>query len=142
LTDDGLNAGEYMKAHAVILGISCTGKSTVAYALARQGFLVANCPIVVGLSLPEEIRKKVDRSRVVFLEVEADTLMERRESRRGYGRVRAMYTDYDSIAGEVESARAQLYGHPGWTCITVDSVSAEETAKRIVEILEDRFEFV
>lgn len=81
--DDGAKINEYCNADIIILGVSRTSKSpTSLYLAQRNGYKVANLPIVLGIEVPDiPIMTKSTLPLIVGMTVEAEYLANIREHR-------------------------------------------------------------
>ena len=114
-TDDGKHPERYPEAHVIVLGISCSGKTSVVSELARQGVRAANCPIVPGCPLPDELFRLIDPRRVYLLEVALDALVDRREQRVAtLGYTPPDFADFESIRLEVARVHREAVLHRSW----------------------------
>ncbi len=132
--DDGQSAETLERADVVLVGVSRTSKTPTCIYLANRGIKAANVPIVLGVSLPEQIHTilgpliigllasperliQIRRNRLLSLNEEAET----------------DYVDLDAVRAEVAFAR-RLFGDKGWPVIDVTRRSIEETAAAVIAL--------
>jgi hypothetical protein len=134
--DDGAGAHELPQADIVLVGVSRSSKTPLSMYLAYLGYKTANVPIVKGIEPPRELWK-VDPARVVGLTIDADALAEIRGERvRGMGGG-GCYADLAEIYEELEYAES-VHKRLGCPVIEVSNLAIEETARRIVRLVEER----
>jgi hypothetical protein len=134
--DDGAGAHELPQADIVLVGVSRSSKTPLSMYLAYLGYKTANVPIVKGIEPPRELWK-VDPARVVGLTIDADALAEIRGERvRGMGGG-GRYADLAEIYEELEYAES-VHKRLGCPVIEVSNLAIEETARRIVRLVEER----
>jgi regulator of PEP synthase PpsR (kinase-PPPase family) len=134
--DDGAAAHELPQADIVLVGVSRSSKTPLSMYLAYLGYKTANVPIVKGIEPPRELWK-VDPARVVGLTIDADALAEIRGERvRGMGGG-GRYADLAEIYEELEYAES-VHKRLGCPVIEVSNLAIEETARRIVRLVEER----
>lgn len=135
--DDGLSTHRLTQADVVLVGVSRTSKTPLSMYLGYQGYKTANVPIVKGIDPPNDLFEVVP-ARVVGLTIEAERLAEIRGERvrnmragkRSYAALTAIYEELE-YADEI---------HRRLTCpvIDVSTLSIEETAGRIIRLVEQR----
>ncbi len=136
--DDGVGRGLH-DADIVLVGVSRTSKTPLSIYLGYLGHKVANVPLVKGIEPPKELFE-IDAAKIVGLTIDANRLMEIRRVR-----VRSMgaagrnrhYAELMEIYEELDQAAA-LHRRLGCPVIDISELSIEETAHRIVRIVEDR----
>jgi [pyruvate, water dikinase]-phosphate phosphotransferase / [pyruvate, water dikinase] kinase len=135
--DDGVGRG-LREADIVLVGVSRTSKTPLSIYLGYLGHKTANVPIVKGIEAPPELYE-VDASKIVGLTIEAGRLMDIRRAR-----VRAMgattnrqYAELNEIYEELDEATA-IHRRLGCPVIDISDLSIEETAHRILRVVEDR----
>jgi len=105
--------------------------------LAYLGYKTANVPIVKDIEPPAELWK-IDRSKVVGLTIDADALAAIRGERvRGMGGGGRRYADLAEIYEELEYAES-VHKRLGCPVIEVSNLAIEETARRIVRLVEEQ----
>jgi regulator of PEP synthase PpsR (kinase-PPPase family) len=134
--DDGAGASRLAEADIVLVGVSRSSKTPLSMYLAYLGYKTANVPIVKGIDPPAELWD-VDRAKVVGLTIDPDALAtvrgERAKSMGGGG----SYSDLAEIYEELDHAE-EVYKRLGCPVIEVSNLAIEETARRIVRIVEER----
>lgn len=137
--DDGKEPRMLREADIVLVGVSRTSKTPLSTFLAHKGFKVGNVPVVLDRHPPEELYR-VDQKRVFALLIEPESLREIRMVRlRTMGmRSDTNYGDMDYIMAELEWARRLYRANPQWPVIDVTSKAVEETATRILSVLQER----
>jgi hypothetical protein len=134
--DDGAGARELAEADIVLVGVSRSSKTPLSMYLAYLGYKTANVPIVKGIEPPPELAK-VEPAKIVGLTIDADRLAAIRGERvRGMGGG-GRYADLAEIYDELEYA-ASVHKRLGCPVIEVSNLAIEETARRIVRLVEER----
>ena len=135
--DDGQGATGLREADIVLVGVSRTSKTPVSMFLGSMGFRTANVPIVKGIAPPEELFS-IDSTKVVGLTIAAERLADiRRERARLMQAARQQYAGLVAIHEELAEAAA-IHRRLGCPVIDVTELSVEETATRIVRLVERR----
>ena len=136
--DDGVGAG-LDEADIVLVGVSRTSKTPLSIYLGYLGHKAANVPIVKGIAPPPELFR-VDPAKIVGLTIDAVRLGEIRAARvRSMGAKNRQYAELSEIFEELEVASA-VHRRLGCPVIDVTELSVEETALRIVRLVERRVE--
>jgi regulator of PEP synthase PpsR (kinase-PPPase family) len=134
--DDGLGGGLH-EADIVLVGVSRTSKTPLSMYLGYLGHKTANVPIVRGIEPPPELFT-AEPAKIVGLTIDAARLAEiRRERVRA---MRATSQNYAEIAGiydELDQASA-VHRRLGCPVIDVTELSVEETAARIIRLVDQR----
>jgi [pyruvate, water dikinase]-phosphate phosphotransferase / [pyruvate, water dikinase] kinase len=134
--DDGAAARELPEADVVLVGVSRSSKTPLSMYLAYLGYKTANVPIVKGIEPPAELWK-VDPAKIVGLTIDAEALAEIRGERvRGMGGG-GRYAELAEIYDELEYAES-VHKRLGCPVIEVSNLAIEETARRIVRLVEER----
>jgi [pyruvate, water dikinase]-phosphate phosphotransferase / [pyruvate, water dikinase] kinase len=134
--DDGLGAG-LEDADIVLVGVSRTSKTPLSMYLGYLGYKVANVPIVRGIELPKELFE-IDRTKIVGLTIDAERLSEIRQVRARLMRLsKSSYSELVEIYEELEQA-ATVHRQLGCPVVDVSELSIEETAQRVLRIVERR----
>ena len=134
--DDGIGGG-LPAADIVLVGVSRTSKTPLSIYLGYLGQKVANVPIVKGIKPPPELFE-IDALKIVGLTIDAERLAEIRSTRvRGMGGKNRQYAEMVEIYDELEEAAA-LHRRLGCPVIDVTGLSIEETAHRVVRIVDRR----
>jgi len=136
--DDGVTHGLH-DADVVLVGVSRTSKTPLSIYLGYLGHKAANVPVVKGIAAPPELLE-IDQAKVVGLTIDANRLLEIRRAR-----VRAMgalarnrkYAELVEIYEELEQAE-KLHRRLGCPVIDISELSIEETAHRVLRVLEER----
>ncbi|MCS7007869.1 MAG: pyruvate, water dikinase regulatory protein [Thermoleophilia bacterium] len=134
--DDGAGRG-LDEADIVLVGVSRTSKTPLSIYLGYLGHKTANVPVVEGIELPRELFE-IDPAKIVGLTIDPHRLLEIRTERvRAMGAPRKRYAELESIYRELELA-AQIHRALGCPVIDVSELSVEETAMRIIRLVERR----
>ena len=134
--DDGVGSG-LTEADIVLVGVSRTSKTPLSIYLGYLGHKAANVPIVKGITPPEELFE-IDQTKIVGLTIDAERLAEIRSVRvRSMGGTNRQYAEMVEIYDELEEAAA-LHRRLGCPVIDVTGLSIEETAHRIVRLVDRR----
>ncbi|MDP8910904.1 MAG: kinase/pyrophosphorylase [Actinomycetota bacterium] len=134
--DDGVGQG-LDEADIVLVGVSRTSKTPLSMYLGYLGHKTANVPIVKGIEPPPELFE-IDPTKVVGLTIEASRLADIRQARaRNMGMSRNAYAELVEIYDELEHASA-IQRRLGCPVIEVSELSIEETAHRIIRLVEQR----
>ena len=135
--DDGVGSG-LREADIVLVGVSRTSKTPLSIYLGYLGQKAANVPIVKGITPPPELFE-IDATKVVGLTIDAERLAEIRTARvrsMGGGNNRR-YAEMVEIYEELDEAAA-LHRRLGCPVIDVTGLSIEETAHRVVRLVDRR----
>ena len=134
--DDGM-AGGLDAADIVLVGVSRTSKTPLSIYLGYLGYKAANVPVVKGIDPPPALFE-VDRSKIVGLTIDAERLAEIRADRaKRLGGNNRSYQELVEIYDELEQAAA-LHKRLGCPVIEISELSIEETAARIIAMVERR----
>jgi regulator of PEP synthase PpsR (kinase-PPPase family) len=134
--DDGVGRG-LDEADVVLVGVSRTSKTPLSIYLGYLGYKAANIPVVRGIDLPPELFE-IDPAKIVGLTIDAERLLDIRTARvRSMGASRKLYAELEVIYAELEEAAA-LHRRLGCPVIDVSELSVEETAMRIIRLVEKR----
>ena len=134
--DDGLGGG-LMEADIVLVGVSRTSKTPLSMYLGYLGHKTANVPVVKGIEPPPELFR-IPPVKIVGLTIEAGRLAEIRTERvRVMRATRRSYAEIGQIYEELEQAAA-VHRRLGCPIIDVTELSVEETAARIIRLVERR----
>jgi regulator of PEP synthase PpsR (kinase-PPPase family) len=135
--DDGVGAGGLKDADIVLVGVSRSSKTPLSIYLGYLGYKTANVPIVPGVDPPREL-EEIDPRKIVGLTIEAESLAEiRGERARGLRGAKRRYADISEIYEELERAE-QIHRRLGCPVIEVSNLAIEETARRIIRLVEQR----
>ena len=134
--DDGVGRG-LEEADIVLVGVSRTSKTPLSIFLGYLGHKAANVPIVKGIEPPPELYE-IEPMKIVGLTIGADRLAEIRTARvRHMGAPNRRYSELNGIYDELAHAAA-IHRRLGCPVIDVTELSVEETAMRIVRLVERR----
>jgi [pyruvate, water dikinase]-phosphate phosphotransferase / [pyruvate, water dikinase] kinase len=134
--DDGIGGG-LRAADVVLVGVSRTSKTPLSIYLGYLGHKAANVPVVKGIEPPPELFE-IEPVKVIGLTIDAERLAEIRSARvRGMGGKNRRYAELHEIYEELEQAAA-LHRRLGCPVIDVTGLSIEETAHRIVRLVDRR----
>jgi [pyruvate, water dikinase]-phosphate phosphotransferase / [pyruvate, water dikinase] kinase len=135
--DDGLGMG-LPEADIVLVGVSRTSKTPLSMYLGYLGHKTANVPIVRGIEPPPALWE-IDATKIVGLSIDAERLSEIRQARvRSMGRHHNRdYARLVEIYEELDEASA-IHRRLGCPVLDVSELSIEETAHRIIRLVEER----
>ncbi len=134
--DDGVGSG-LREADIVLVGVSRTSKTPLSIYLGYLGQKAANVPIVKGITPPSELFE-IDATKIVGLTIDAERLAEIRTARvRSMGGNNRRYAEMVEIYEELDEAAA-LHRRLGCPVIDVTGLSIEETAHRVVRLVDRR----
>jgi [pyruvate, water dikinase]-phosphate phosphotransferase / [pyruvate, water dikinase] kinase len=134
--DDGLGHGLH-EADAVLVGVSRSSKTPLSIYLGYLGYKTANVPIVRGIEPPKELWE-IEAAKIVGVTMEAGALHEIRTERARHMRgSKRGYAELLKIYEELEQAEA-IHRRLGCPVIEVSNLAIEETAHRIIRLVEQR----
>jgi [pyruvate, water dikinase]-phosphate phosphotransferase / [pyruvate, water dikinase] kinase len=134
--DDGLGVG-LGEADIVLVGVSRTSKTPLSMYLGYLGYKVANVPIVREVEPPKNLFE-IDRTKIVGLTIDAERLSEIRQVRARLMRLStSAYSELVEIYEELEHAAA-VHRKLGCPVVDVSELSIEETAQRVLRLVERR----
>jgi [pyruvate, water dikinase]-phosphate phosphotransferase / [pyruvate, water dikinase] kinase len=134
--DDGVGSG-LREADIVLVGVSRTSKTPLSIYLGYLGHKTANVPIVKGIEPPAELFE-IETAKVVGLTIDASRLSEIRQTRvRQMGASARAYAELVQIYEELDEAAA-IHRRLGCPILEVSEVSIEETAHRIIRLVDER----
>jgi regulator of PEP synthase PpsR (kinase-PPPase family) len=136
--DDGVGTRGLDEADVVLVGVSRTSKTPLSMYLGYLGHKVANVPIVKGIAPPPELFK-TPPEKIVGLTIDAERLAEIRHVRARAMGASKHYAELIEVYEELDEA-AKVHRRLGCPVIDVSDLSIEETAARIVRIVDDRRE--
>jgi [pyruvate, water dikinase]-phosphate phosphotransferase / [pyruvate, water dikinase] kinase len=132
--DDGVGGG-LDEADLVLVGVSRTSKTPLSMYLGYLGYKTANVPVVRDIAPPQELLE-IDPAKIVGLTIDPDRLAEIRRARvRSMGATKRRYAELDAIYAELEQA-SRLHRRLGCPVLDVSELSVEETAMRIVRLVD------
>ena len=135
--DDGVGPGGLKDADIVLVGVSRSSKTPLSIYLGYLGYKTANVPIVPGVDPPREL-EEIDPRTIVGLTIDAESLAQiRGERARGLRGAKRRYADLSEIYEELERAE-QIHRRLGCPVIEVSNLAIEETARRIIRLVEQR----
>ena len=136
-SDDGKEPRNFKKADIVLVGVSRTSKTPLSIYLGYLGHKAANVPVVRGIEPPEELFE-IDPAKIVGLTIGAERLADIRTARvKTMGASRKRYAELEVVYSELEEA-SRLHKRLRCPVIDVTELSVEETAMRIVRLVERR----
>lgn len=132
--DDGKDPRGLSKADLVIVGISRTSKTPLCMYLAHKGIKAANVPLVMEVSLPDELFA-LPKNKIIGLTINPTILQEIRKQRlRIMGlSIDSDYVNMERISAEYEYAWT-IMRKLECTVIDVSNKSVEETAAYVLDI--------
>ncbi len=134
--DDGLGSG-LRDADIVLVGVSRTSKTPLSIYLGYLGHKAANVPVVKGIEPPPALFE-IDQRKIVGLTINADRLAEIRRARvRTMGARNRQYAELKEVYDELEVAE-KLHRRLGCPVIDISELSIEETAHRVLRVVEER----
>jgi hypothetical protein len=136
--DDGVGSG-LREADIVLVGVSRTSKTPLSIYLGFLGHKAANIPIVKGIEPPKALFE-IDAAKMVGLTIDPNRLVEIRRARlrtMGSGARNRDYAELMEIYEELDVA-AKIHRRLGCPVIDISELSIEETAHRVIRIVEDR----
>jgi regulator of PEP synthase PpsR (kinase-PPPase family) len=134
--DDGVGRG-LDEADVVLVGVSRTSKTPLSIYLGYLGHKAANVPVVRGIEPPEELFE-IDPAKIVGLTIGAERLTDIRTARvKSMGASRKRYAELEGVYAELEEA-SKLHRRLRCPVIDVTELSVEETAMRILRLVEKR----
>jgi regulator of PEP synthase PpsR (kinase-PPPase family) len=137
--DDGASIRRLDEADIVLVGVSRTSKTPLSIYLGYLGYKAANVPIVKGIEPPAQLWE-VEPARVVGVTLKPELLAAIRERRvrqmRGSSR---SYADLEDVYEDLDHAEA-VHRKLGCPVLEVSTLAIEETAHRIIRLVEDRLE--
>jgi hypothetical protein len=134
--DDGVGAGLH-EADIVLVGVSRTSKTPLSMYLGYLGYKTANVPVVKGIDPPSALFE-IPQAKVVGLTIGAERLAEIRQERaRRLGGGNGKYAALVEIYEELDYA-ADIHRRLGCPVIDMSELSIEETAARIIQLVERR----
>jgi regulator of PEP synthase PpsR (kinase-PPPase family) len=121
----------------VLVGVSRTSKTPLSMYLGYMGYKTANVPVVQGIEPPKELFE-IDPGKIVGLTIDASRLAEIRQERIRQMRANPKaYAELIEIYDELEQADA-IHRRLGCPVLDITELSIEETASRVVKLVEQR----
>ena len=136
--DDGVGRGLH-EADVVLVGVSRTSKTPLSIYLGYLGYKSANVPVVKSIDPPKELFE-IPAAKIVGLTIDPNRLAEIRRARvrtMGGGARNRHYAELMEIYEELEQA-SKLHRRLGCPVIDISELSIEETAHRILRVVEER----
>jgi len=134
--DDGIGGG-LGEADIVLVGVSRTSKTPLSMYLGYMGYKTANVPVVRGIDPPRELFE-VYQAKVVGLTIDARRLAEIRQERvRQMRATPKAYAELVEVYEDLEQASA-LHRRLACPVLDITELSIEETASRVVKLVEQR----
>jgi [pyruvate, water dikinase]-phosphate phosphotransferase / [pyruvate, water dikinase] kinase len=136
--DDGVGRGLH-EADVVLVGVSRTSKTPLSIYLGYLGYKAANVPVVKGIEPPGELFE-IDARKVVGLTIDPNRLQEIRRARvrtMGAAARNRQYAELMEIYEELDEA-TKLHRRVGCPVIDISELSIEETAHRVLRVVEER----
>ncbi len=137
--DDGAAPASLTDCDICLVGPSRSGKTPLSIFLGYLGYKAVNVPIVVGVAPPKELFD-VDPWRIVGLTMSPERLQQIRSRRvQGLGvtTMKDGYDDLGRIFDELDTLQT-LYRKLGCRVVNTTDMALEESAARIVDIVEQR----
>lgn len=136
--DDGQSSWDLYDADIVIIGVSRTSKSPTSVYLSCRGYKTANVPFVTIDTIPDTVYS-LKKPLIVGLTINPEKLVQIRQSRlASIGQDnKTDYIDMDSVKNEIAESR-KLFAKLNCVTIDVTKRSVEETAARIIQLLQDK----
>jgi regulator of PEP synthase PpsR (kinase-PPPase family) len=135
--DDGVAPQGLKDADIILVGVSRSSKTPLSIYLGYLGYKTANVPIVKGIEPPKELWE-VDPARIVGLTIDAEALAKIRSRRaRDMRSSKGRYANLNDIYEELEEAEG-VHRRLGCPVIEVSNLAIEETARRIIRLVEQR----
>jgi regulator of PEP synthase PpsR (kinase-PPPase family) len=133
--DDSLGLDTIHKADVVLTGVSRTGKTPTTIQLGQRGILAANVSLARGIDPPPQLLR-LPPERIVGLTIDPSRLTEIRTRRQtDLGAALHGYCDIMEVVDEIRWSR-DIMRRNGWQTIDVTYQAVEETAARIIEMVE------
>jgi regulator of PEP synthase PpsR (kinase-PPPase family) len=134
--DDGVAARGLHDADIVLVGVSRSSKTPLSIYLGYLGYRTANIPVVRGIEPPRELFE-IEPAKIVGLTIDAEMLHQIRTERARQMRGPKRYAELLEIYEELEQAEA-LHRRLGCPVVEVSNTAIEETAHRIIRLVEQR----
>jgi [pyruvate, water dikinase]-phosphate phosphotransferase / [pyruvate, water dikinase] kinase len=139
--DDGKSFAALQEADIILVGISRTSKTPLSIFLSHKGWKVANIPIVLGQSLPENLFK-VDQRKIIGLVIDPENL--HRIRRRRLEKFRqdpgGEYASREHIQMEIDYSLELFKQHKRWPVFNITDRALEETSGEIIRIVATRMD--
>lgn len=136
--DDGQSPQTLHEADIVLVGVSRTTKTPLSIYLAREGWMVANVPLVYGIDPPAELFA-INQKRIFGLTIDVQRLAHIRKARLRHlptrGGPALEYADMDYILKESLYSKDLFSQHPEWRLLDVTGRAVEEVANEVLSAL-------
>ncbi len=133
--DDGQSLQTLHEADIVLVGVSRTTKTPLSIYLARDGWKVANIPLVYGIEPPTELFA-INQHRIIALTIDPQRLGQIRKARIKHlplrGGITLEYAEPDYVMKELSHSQALFAQHLEWIVLDVTGRAVEELANDIV----------
>lgn len=144
--DDGHRVRDLNEADLVITGVSRTSKTPLSIYLAyNKGLLVANIPLILGITPPDELFKidcsasKGGQSKIVGLTINPELLIKLRQSRLAQlAHPDINYADPVHVVAELNYCHKIFLQNPHWPIIDITGKAIEEIANEICSLTIDK----
>jgi [pyruvate, water dikinase]-phosphate phosphotransferase / [pyruvate, water dikinase] kinase len=136
--DDGVGRG-LRDADVVLVGVSRTSKTPLSIYLGYLGYKAANVPVVKSIDPAKELFD-IEPAKIVGLTIDPNRLAEIRRARvraMGGGARNRQYAELMEIYEELDQAE-KLHRRLGCPVIDISELSIEETAHRVLRVVEER----
>ncbi|MGE4133016.1 MAG: pyruvate, water dikinase regulatory protein [Bdellovibrionales bacterium] len=139
--DDGKTTADLEQADIVLVGISRTSKTPLSIFLSHKGWKVANVPLVLDQTPPEQLFK-IDQRRIVGLTIDPNALTRIRKKRlEKFGQdPGGEYATMAHIQKEIDFANRLFKQNRRWPVFDVTDRALEETAAEIVRVVASRLD--
>jgi regulator of PEP synthase PpsR (kinase-PPPase family) len=136
--DDGQANWDLYDADIIIIGVSRTSKSPTSIYLSCRGYKTANIPFVSMATIPDSIFE-LKKPLIVGLLINPEKLVQIRQTRLSLlgQETGTDYVDIEAIKNEIAESR-KLFSKLECPVIDVTKRSVEETAARIIQLLQEK----
>lgn len=136
--DDGRQPELWDQADLILIGLSRSGKTPLAFFLAQRGFKVANYPVIPDEDPPEQLFDPALQSKCVALTIQAQRLHAVRSARMtDYGSSKSTYSSLENCRKETNWLKTfYMRKGPRWPVIDTTNGGLEETAAKVLKILQ------
>ncbi len=133
--DDG-QGDDLTNADVILLGVSRTSKTPTSIYLGYRGVRAANIPLVPRLPLPDIVHR-LQKPLIVGLTTSPERIIQIRRNRLLNLKENrpTEYVDEKAVKEEIIHAK-RLFARYGWPSIDVTRISIEETAAKILKLLD------
>ncbi len=136
--DDGQSYWDLFDADIVIIGVSRTSKSPTSVYLSCRGHKTANVPFVSIETIPQSVYE-LKKPLIVGLTINPEKLVQIRQTRLNLlgSENQTDYIEIEAIKNEIAESR-KLFSKLGCPIIDVTKRSVEETAAKIIQLLQEK----